>query len=84
MVRVGWCKDDFLQFTINIFLDSATFAIQTLRMKCLPTFFLQKVSMLKNNLCNFHENIMQLKISVFYVHCVKLSQAAQAYAVPEK
>lgn len=39
--------------------------------------------MLKNQ-CDIHEGIRDLKISVFYVHGVKLSQAAQAYAAPEK
>lgn len=38
----------------------------------------------KKIICNIHESIKQLKISVFFVHSVKLSQAAQAYAAAEK
>lgn len=41
--RVGWYRGDCLQFTINIFLNSANFAIQTLREpKTSPSLLLVK------------------------------------------
>lgn len=83
--RVGRCKADCLQFIINIFLVRANSAIQTLReTKNSPYLLLIKSLNVKKIICNIHESIKQLKISVFFVHGVKLSQAAQAYAAAEK